>query len=143
MSDDTFDAKNELERKLLAALAEEISSDEFMTELMAAQVFIPVKDEDSPIKNLQRSIRAVPLVVEDEAGAKMLVTFTSPERAREFLAEIPGYGGGLLTEFTWILERIEPGIGILVNPGCAAGIDVEPAIITEMLERMAAESAKN
>lgn len=139
-----FEPKNELERKLLAAMDGELSSEDFMRALMAEQIFIPVKDDrDSGIKGLQLTTKATPLVVEDDDGTKILVLFTSPDRARDFMAELPGYSGGLLAEFSWILERVDAGFAISVNPGLDAGIDVEPEIVTQMLELLAAESAKN
>jgi len=144
MNQDTFEPRNELEHKLLAAMSGGLSSDAFMRELMAAQVFMPVRDDkDSGIKGFQHTMRATPLVVQDGSGANILVTFTSPERARDFLADYPGFGGGLLTEVTWILERMEPGFAISLNPGLEAGIDVEPEIVAQMLELMAAGAAKN
>ena len=144
MTQHTFEAKNDLEQKLLAAMSGELSSDEFMRELMAAQVFMPVQDDkESGIKGFQHTTHATPLVIEDEDGGKVLVVFTSPERAKDVMGDYPGYGGGLLTEFTWILERMEPGFSIVLNPGLEAGIDVAPEIITRMLELMAAEAAKN
>jgi len=144
MHNESFEAKNELEKKLLAAMSGELDSDAFMLELMAGQVFMPVKDDkDSGIKGLQLTMRATPLVVQDDDGNNILVVFTSPERAKGFLADYPDFTGGLLTEFTWVLERMEPGFAIAVNPGLEAGIDVEPEIITQMLELMAAEAAKN
>jgi len=144
MHNESFEAKNDLEQKLLAAMNGELSSDDFMRELMAGQVFMPVKDDaDSGIKGFQRTTRATPLVVHDGDGNNILVVFTSPERAKGFLADYPDFTGGLLTEFTWVLERMEPGFSIAVNPGLEAGIDVEPEIITQMLELMAAEAAKN
>lgn len=118
MSERVIEVKNELERKLLAAINGEIDGEDFMRELMTEQIFIPVKDEpDSGISNFQRSTKATPLVVQDEEGRNILVLFTSPERAREFLKEFPGYGGGLLADFSWIVERMEPGFAIVVNPG--------------------------
>lgn len=144
MNQDTFEPKNTLEQKLLAAMNGELDSDTFMRDLMTEQVFMPVKDDaDSGIKGFQRTTRATPLVVQDNEGNNILVLFTSPERAKGFLADYPGYSGGLLTEFTWVLERMEPGFSIAVNPGLEAGIDVEPEIITQMLEIMAADAAKN
>ena len=51
MHNESFEAKNDLEQKLLAAMNGELSSDDFMRELMAGQVFMPVKDDaDSGIK---------------------------------------------------------------------------------------------
>lgn len=144
MNAQEFEAKNELEQKLLAAMNEELSSDDFMRELMAQQVFIPIRDDkDSGIEGFQYTTKATPLVVRDEDGINILVLFTSPDRAKEFLAETPGYGGGLLAEFSWIVERMEPGFAIAVNPGQEFGMDIAPETVTEMLELLAAGSAKN
>lgn len=144
MSERVIEVKNELERKLLAAINGEIEGEDFMRELMTEQIFIPVKDEpDSGISNFQRSTKATPLVVQDEEGRNILVLFTSPERAREFLKEFPGYGGGLLADFSWIVERMEPGFAIVVNPGLELGMDIEPEDVTRMLELLAEKSTKN
>lgn len=144
MSDQHFAAKNELERKLLAAMNGELSGEDFMRELLAEQVFIPIKDDkDSGIIGFQHTTKATPLVVQDEDGQNILVLFTSPERAREFLAETPGYSGGLLAEFEWIVGRMEPGFAIVVNPGDEFGMDIAPENVTEMLEMLAEQAAKN
>jgi hypothetical protein len=137
-------AKNELERKLLAAINGELSSEDFMRELLTQQVFIPIRDDrDSGITGLQLTNKATPLIVDDEEGGKILVLFTSPERAKDFLADVPDYSGGLLAEFAWIVERIEPGIRIAVNPGIELGMDIEPENVMEMLALLAAREKTN
>jgi hypothetical protein len=144
MNEQEFEAKNELERKLLAAMEGVLEAEDFMRELLTEQVFIPIKDEkDAGIGGFQRTTKATPLVVEDEDGQVFLVLFTSPDRARDFLAETPGYGGGLLADFAWIVERMEPGFAIVVNPGSEFGMDIEPENVTRMLEMLAAKSQKN
>lgn len=144
MSEDAIEAKNELEKKLLAAINGELSGEDFMREMMNEQIFIPIKDEaDSGIANFQRSTRATPLVVQDEEGRNILILFTSPERAQEFLAEFPGYGGGLLADFAWIVERMEPGFAIVVNPGLELGMDIDPDDVTWMVAHLAEKSRKN
>lgn len=144
MSETHDEARNELEKKLQAAIEGVLDSEDFMRELMTQQVFIPVQDEpESGIANFQRSTRATPLVVQDEDGRNILVLFTSPERAREFLADMPGFGGGLLADFSWILERMEPGFAIAVNPGLEFGMDIEPEDVTHMLELQAKKAPKN
>lgn len=144
MQDQAIEAKNELEKNLLAAMNGELSSEDFMRELMTQQIFIPIKDDkDSGIGGFQHTTKATPLVVQDETGRNTLVLFTSPERAKAFLADTPGYGGGLLADFAWIVERMEPGFAIVVNPGLEFGMDIEPENVTEMLELLAARSARN
>jgi len=137
-------AKNELERKLLAAIRGDLSAEDFMRELLTQQVFIPIRDDrDSGITGLQLTNKATPLIVDDEEGGKILVLFTSPERAKDFLADVPDYSGGLLAEFAWLVERIEPGIRIAVNPGIELGMDIEPEHVMEMLALLAAHEKTN
>lgn len=123
--------RNELEQQLHAAQLGETSSEAFMQQLVEAQVFMPVKD-DQTAGGIQRSTRAQPLVVADPSGLSVLVLFTSPERAKGFLQDYPEFRGGLLTEFKWILERMEPGFGIVINPGEDLGMDLEPDLVQEL-----------
>lgn len=139
-----IEAKNELEHKLVAAMRGELSSDDFMREMLAQQIFIPIKDDkDSGIQGFQHTTRATPLVIQDEEGQSILVLFTSPERAKDFLVDVPGYSGGLLADFSWIVERMEPGFAISVNPGLELGMDIDPNDVTHMIEILAARSKVN
>ncbi|MEW6293165.1 MAG: SseB family protein [Pseudomonadota bacterium] len=138
------EAKNELEKKLLAAINGELPGEDFMNELLTQQIFIPIKDDrDSGIPGFQLTNKATPLVVQDEQGRNTLVLFTSPDRAKEFLVDVPGYSGGLLADFSWIVERMEPGFAIAVNPGLELGMDIDPEDVTQMLELLAAREKKN
>lgn len=144
MHEQNMEAKNELEQKLLAAINGELPSDDFMREMLVQQIFIPIRDDkDSGIKGFQLTTKATPLVIQDEDGKNTLVLFTSPERAKEFLADVPGYSGGLLADFAWIVERMEPGFAIAVNPGIELGMDIEPDDVTQMLELLAARGKNN
>jgi hypothetical protein len=144
MNEQDMKAKNELEQKLLAAINGELASEDFMREMLVQQIFIPIKDDrDSGIKGFQLTTKATPLVVQDEAGRNTLVLFTSPERAKDFLIDVPGYSGGLLADFSWIVERMEPGFAIAVNPGLELGMDIEPENVTQMLEMLATRNKTN
>ena len=125
--------KNELEKQLHAAQVGETPSEVFMKQLLAAQIFMPVKDEPV-IGGIQRSTHAQPLVVKDNSGESALILFTSPERAKPFLEHYPEFKGGLLTEFTWILEKMDQGFGIMINPGDDLGIDIEPELVQQLAD---------
>ena len=125
---DTFQARNELEEKLLATQEGQMSSDEFMKYLMDTQVFMPVKDSIG-IEGFTSSDKALPLTLKTEDELEVLILFTSPERSKEFVQDFPGYDGGLLAEFKWVLERTGSGIGISINPNWPVGIDLEPGMI--------------
>lgn len=128
---------NDLEHQLHAAQLGETPSEDFMKQLLASHVFMPVKD-DGAISGIQRSTHAQPLVVQDEAGVSTLVLFTSPERAKPFLEHYPEFKGGLLTEFTWVLEKMDVGFGIMINPGDELGLDMEPELVRQLAESAAA-----
>jgi len=129
----TFTAHNELETRLVAAQQGELDSDVFMQELLDAQIFMPVEDEPNQIQGFQRSTKANPLTLQSEDGVNVLVLFTSPERAKGFLEDFPDYRGGLLTEFSWILERIGSGVGVSINPGIEFGIDLDPDTVEQLI----------
>jgi hypothetical protein len=128
-----FTAHNDLETKLIAAQQGELDSDVFMHELLVSQVFMPVEDKPSGIQGFQRSAKANPLTLQTADGQQVLVLFTSPERAKGFVASHPGYEGGLLTEFSWILERIGSGIAISLNPGMEFGIDFDASTVEQLI----------
>ena len=133
---ETFDARNELEENLLAAQEGQMSSDEFMKYLMDTQVYMPVKDSIG-IEGFTSSDKAIPLTLKTEDGIEVLILFTSPDRSREFVQEFPGYDGGLLAEFKWVLERTGSGIGISINPNWPVGMDLEPEMIEQLRGHLA------
>lgn len=124
--------RNELETLLTAVHSGEVDPEAFVTRLLDLQVFMPVKDEKYQIAGFQTSTRAEPLIVDIEDDQKVMVLFTAPERAKAFLTEFPGYSGGLLTEFSWILRRVADGMGIALNPGDEMGFDFDAEMIAMM-----------
>ncbi len=137
----TDDIRNVLEEKLLAAQESHISSDELLEVLLTSQVFMPVQDEKPMALNIQRSTRAQPLALSAEDGTPILVLFSSPERAKPFLQDFPGYGGGILESFKWVLARMGTGYGIALNPGSEVGFDMEPETVNELVRRVAEETS--
>ena len=131
---EAFEPRNDLEKSLLDAQEGKIPGEQFMQELMESQVYMPIfEKQGDAIGNIQLDNRAKPLSVKDDTGAEYLILFTSPERATEFVKDFPGYGdGGLLAEFTWIMEKMGVGFGISLNPDWPVGIDLEPEIVKQL-----------
>jgi len=128
---DTFEARNEVEENLLAAQEGQMSSEAFMEYLVDAQLFMPVKDSIG-IEGFTSSDKAIPLTQKTDEDLEVLILFTSPDRAKTFVTDFPGYEGGLLAEFKWILERTGSGIGISINPDWPVGFDLEPDMIAHL-----------
>ena len=128
---DTFEARNEVEEKLLSTQEGTLSSEALMEYMMDAQLFMPVKDSIG-IEGFTSSDKAVPLTLKTEDNIEVLILFTNPDRSKTFLQDFPGYDGGLLTEFKWVLERTGSGIGISINPDWPVGMDLEPEMIQQL-----------
>lgn len=133
----SFEPRNELEERLMDAQHGRIGSDDLLGALMTSQVYLPVQDEKPSVLNIQRSTRAQPLVLAAEDGTPVLVLFSSPERSKEFVKDYPGYSGGILTEFTWVLEKMGRDYAIALNPGSEVGFDMEPETVNELIDGLA------
>jgi hypothetical protein len=119
-----FEPNNDLERRLLDAQEGRIPPQELIEALVSSEVFMPVY-EKYQIGGFAASKEAQPLTLKDEeSGEEILVLFTSPDRAKAFVRDYPGYGGGLVAEFTWVLEKLGVGYGITLNPGHEVGIEL-------------------
>lgn len=132
------EARNELEAKILDAQEGRITSDDLLKILMGSQVFMPVQDEKAPVLNVQRSTRAQPLVLSAEDGTPILALFSSPERAKPFIQNYPGFAGGILESFKWVLQNMGSGYGIMLNPDSEVGFDMEPEIVQGLIQQLTA-----
>lgn len=132
------EARNELEAKVLAVQEGRITSDDLLQMLMDSQVFMPVQEAQAPVLNTQRSTRAQPLVLSSEEGTPILVLFSSPERAQPFLEDYPGFTGGMLESFKWVLQNMGDGYGIMLNPDSEVGFDMQAETVRELIQQLAA-----
>ena len=121
--------RNDVERLLVEMQQGELDPETFAKRLIDVEVFMPVKEDKYKIAGFQSSTKADPLVLEDEDGNRVLITFSTPERAKAFVAEFPGYAGGLLTEMSWIVRRMGENMGLAINPGEELGFDFDPDMV--------------
>ncbi|KAA6183042.1 SseB family protein [Thiohalocapsa marina] len=126
-----FVPQNALERQLVAAQNGEIPPEQFIETLLGSEVFMPIYERHA-IGGLQSDQRAQPLKLVSDDGGEVLVLFTSPERAKAFVRDFPGYGGGLVTELTWIFEKLGIGFGISLNPDQTYGMDFEARDVAQL-----------
>lgn len=139
MNQSVFVPINELENKLVSALEGNLTGEEFIKRLLLEQVYMPIQDEVHATKGLQRPSKAQPLLVEDEEGSQVLILFTSPGRAKEFVDDYPDYGGGLLTDFSWVLSKLDSPVYVAINPGFDAGFDLHVDIVADLMSHLPKE----
>ncbi len=128
-----FKPRNDLEKQLLAAHNGELEVEALMNELMDATVFMPVYEKHQ-IGGLQPTTddKATPLTLKEESGLEVLIVFSSPEIGKDFLQNYPGYGGGLLTDLKWIVEKIGTDHAISINPDNEVGFDLDAAMVKQL-----------
>jgi hypothetical protein len=85
---ETFEARNAVEEKLLSAQEGQLSSEALMDYMMDAQLFMPVKPS-MPIESFTSSDKAVPLTLKADENVEVLILFTSPDRSKGFLQDFP------------------------------------------------------
>lgn len=127
-----FQPQNDLERQLVAVQEGQIPPETFIRTLLGSEVFMPIYEKHQ-IGGLATETKARPLKVQSEDGDDVLVLFSSPDRAKAFVRDYPGYGGGLVAEFTWILEKLGVGYGITLNPGQEVGIDFQAQDVAQRI----------
>ena len=133
MNAEDFAPTTDIEQKLVDAQEGRLSSEDFMQELLEATMFLPVYDDS--VSGIQLSDKARPISIQLEDGTEIMVAFTSPERAREFLDQAPGQSGGILESFRWIVEHAGTGVGISINPGWDFGLDIEPEMVARLSQQ--------
>jgi len=92
---------------------------------------MPVRDSIN-IAGFTGSDKAIPLTLHSDDALEAVVLFTSPDRAKSFVQDYPGYEGGLLVEFKWVLERTGSGVGISLNPTWSVGMDLEAEMVQQL-----------
>lgn len=137
----SFVPHNTPEHQLVAVHAGELDPEDFARALLDQQIFMPVRDEKNAIQGFQRSTQAEPLIIEDEDGARVLVVFTSPDRAKPFVEHFPDFKGGLLVEFSWLLRRIGGGVPVALNVGWDIGMDFDADMIGHLVSQLPPEHA--
>ncbi len=126
---DNINPRTDIEHLLLQMQQGDLDPETFARRLIDLEVFMPVKDDKHQIAGFQTSTKAEPLVLDDDEGNRVLITFSSPERAKAFVAEFPGFGGGLLTQMSWIVRRMGENMGLAINPGEDMGFDFDPDMV--------------
>ena len=133
----TFEPRNELEQRIQAMQTGKLSADEFMRHLLTEQVFMPVTDAVTDDGVASENL-AQPLVLESEEGMRVMILFSSPDRAQDFVGQFPGYDeGGLLLEFHEVLAKMALDCGISINPDLENGIDLDPEMIQQLVNEQA------
>ena len=117
----SFQPINALEDALIEAQAGRLDAQGFLDTLMRAQVFVLI-DKDPGAEDWDNT--ATPLVLPNGSGLQVMAVFTAAERSEMWPARIPQFTHGLPTDFRTLVRGIAKEVGIVINPGHAAGLEL-------------------
>lgn len=120
---------NQLEEKLRQAYDGSIPIEEFVEMLFREPVFTVFHGKPTP-QGPPSPLQ--PLVFESENGFPALCVFTHPDRYQPFQPHFPEFESGLLVAFTWVLQCIPDGVGLVINPGYDCSIEQPPEGIAQL-----------
>lgn len=121
---------NEFEQLMLSAKAGETTHFELMSRLVDNQVVV-LLDQDIPESGWHDGISL--LMLNNPAGQTLLAAFTSLERAIPWASpEDSHFKFAVHVEFSWLLQRIAPDVGMVINPAGILGFEINPAGLDEL-----------
>jgi len=116
-----FVPENELESTLLQVVEGKAELNGFLEQLLRSKIFMLFNGNLAEAKDAS-AIR--PLAMTNASGAREVAIFTSPTRATPLTRQAPEYEYGMLVETGWALKGVAPGIGVVINPGWRAGLEM-------------------
>lgn len=114
-----FTPLNELEEELVRCWQDSTHLGLFVMKLMSSQVVVLAREvsEDFP-EQLE------PLTITGANGVPVVALFTSTDRATPWVERNSGHRQALVTDASWVLRGIRPGVGAAINPGWAVGLEI-------------------
>lgn len=113
-----------LESKLEAARQGQCSAPELFEEMLAAQILVLL---DKPIAEDGRwDPTARPLTLNSPNGFAVMAIFTTHEKATPWVQQSPSHVHALFVDFAWIVRGLAPQVGLVLNPGDALGLELQP-----------------
>lgn len=129
-SPSAFVPLNALEQALLDTQEGRLLPAALFEQLNSATVFI-LLDQAIPEGGSWRSDTGL-LVLNSQSGFPVIALFTAPERSIAWLAQAPAYPHGLQISFRWLLQGISAGVGLVLNPGAAVGVELPPSLVDKL-----------
>ena len=94
--------------------------------LFSSRVFVLLKDPPSDRGQFD------PCVLFNAARNPVLAVFSSTQRMDAWRKIDPSHQYSLLTEFSWLLRGVQPGLGVVVNPGSSVGLELTAERIADL-----------
>lgn len=118
--------KNPLEEALMAFLKGTLELERFEVELKKSKVVVLLKEPPGTGGGVR------PLVLDGADGRPALCVFTHADRSVALAKRSPEFGHALETDFSWVLDVMPSGFGMLFNPGSVFSTEVVAEGVDEL-----------
>lgn len=126
---------NDLERILEQAHQGVVPVEAFLNALVKERVYMLIDKEIPAGGKWDNSIR--PMVLTNLEGAPLFALFTAPERAEVWPERFEEFQYQVQIDFLWLLERMAPSAGLVVNPGWQLGMELSAQGLTTLRQQIA------
>lgn len=126
----SFEPLNDLETCLLQAQRGTVSAADFLDTLNTSKIALLVDKDPGPSGAWDETANL--LVLSNASENSVIALFTAPERATEWVKLYPQFCFAFLTDFSWLIKYIAPGLGIVINPGLPVGLEMAAARVQQM-----------
>lgn len=121
---------NAIELLLLGVQAGKASIGDFLDALLNTEVFI-LLDKD-PKSDAGED--ALPLLLNNVHKKPVLAVFTAAERSIAMALEFPIFCFALPVPVRKLLPTMQPGVGLVINPGTTMGLEMPAESVARMLQ---------
>ncbi|HJV91296.1 MAG TPA: SseB family protein [Holophagaceae bacterium] len=114
-----------LEVLILEAQTAKLSQEAFLAKLVDSKVFVLLEksvDAGSAWDNANS-----PMVLNSPSEFPVVAVFSSQECALPAQSHSPNHPYAVEVEFKHLLRGVQPGLGLVMNPGFAIGFEIAPA----------------
>jgi hypothetical protein len=126
----SFEPTNELETQMVSVQKGELEQQDFLTHLVNSKAIVMLDQPPRLSGEWDNDIH--PLVVGSPNGFPVLAVFSSVERSAVSKEKAPGHPYAMEAPFAWMLRGIQPGVGLVMNPGSAFGFEIPPDSLSSL-----------
>ena len=134
MNETEFFPTSPLEHSLLKAKRDASSMGEFFTELVRSNVFVLADQAASPQSGFDSSINLC--VLKNKSGSSVVPAFTAREMATPWHERQPQFRYGILVDAASLINGLESGVGLVLNPGQPVGVEIPSELINRLQQQL-------
>lgn len=139
MNEEDFMPTSSLEHALLKAKNDAGSMGEFFAEFVRSNIFVLADRSVYSEAGFDPSINLC--VLTNKSGSSVVAAFTAREMATRLHESQPRFRYGILVDATSLINGLESGVGLVLNPGHPVGVEIPSGVINSLREQLSRQQS--